>query len=310
MNFSTKVKNQIITDKLGGRCCKLAMLSAYLRTAGSIEIKNGKFGFTAIQEPSINELISKIIKSLYGEEPTIVKEPKAQRTKLTLISDVSKQILVDTQILCFDQNQGVSVQLGLKGELTKKDCCRRALLKGVFLGSGSITVPKLERSNTTSYHLEFVFSKYVTALDFSHILSDIGYIAKLVERKDSFVVYFKNSEEICDLLVLMGAQLASLELTDIIVQKTVRNNANRVVNCEVSNIAKQVEASLKCRNQIQAIISAVGLEKLHPNLREVASARLEYPEDTLSQLAKRLNITKSCLSHRLNKIAEIAESLQ
>jgi DNA-binding protein WhiA len=286
------------------------MLSAYLRTAGTIEIKNGKFGFSATQEPAITALMAKIITMLYGETPTIVKEPKSQRTKLILISDVSKQILIDAEILSFDRVKGVSVQLGLKGNLTKKQCCQRALLKGVFLGSGSITVPKLEKSTTTSYHMEFVFSKYVTALDFSHILSDSGYIAKLVERKDSFVVYFKNSEEICDLLVLMGAQIASLELTDIIVKKTVRNNANRVVNCEVSNINKQVEASLKQRNQIQAIINAVGLEKLHPNLRDVATARMEYPEDTLSQLAQRLDMTKSCLSHRLKKIAEIAESLQ
>ncbi len=310
MNFSTKVKNQIIADKIGGKCCKLAMLSAYLRTAGSIEIKKGKIGFSATQDASINTLMAKIISMLYGETPTIVNEPKSQRTKMTLLSDVSKQILIDTEILSFDENQGLALQLGLKGDLAKKQCCKRATLKGVFLGSGSITVPKLEKSNTTSYHLEFVFSKYVTALDFSHVLSDSGYIAKLVERKDSFVVYFKNSEEICDLLVLMGAQIASLELTDIIVQKTVRNNANRVVNCEVSNIAKQVEASLKCRKQIQTIISAVGLEKLDPKLKEVAVARLEYPEDTLSQLAQRLNITKSCLSHRLNKLSDIAETLQ
>lgn len=308
MNFSVKVKNQIIEERLSQRCCRLSCLAGYLRTAGTIEIQKGKIGFSTTSEHTINAFFSRIIYSLYGVEAQTVTEKEGGRSKMTLISDVSLQILKDAEILSVTPS-GIDVQLNIKDTLVNRPCCRTAYLKGAFLGSGSITVPKLKSDKATGYHLEFVFSKYLTALDFSHLLSDNGYIAKLVERKDSFVVYFKNSEEICDILVLMGAKGASLDLMDIIVKKTVRNNTNRVINCEISNMTKQIDASLKCREEITKISDVIGLDSLPLPLKEVAIARLDYPDDTLSALSARLGITKSCLSHRLKKLSLISESL-
>ncbi len=308
MNFSAQVKNEILTDRIQYSCCKRAALSAFLRTAGTVEIRHGKIGFSTSSEHSINQYFAQIIYDLYGATGETVIDEKGDRSKFTLISDVGLKILIDTQVLLVDRN-GIEVQLSIDEKILKKKCCQRAFLKGAFLGAGSITVPKINSQKATGYHLEFVFSKYVTAQDFAQILSDNGYIAKLIERKDSFVVYFKHSEEICDLLVLMGAQKQSLALTEIIVTKTVMNNTNRVFNCEMSNLNKQVDASLKVRTQIETIDRLLGLDKLPLPLKEVACARMEYPNDTLSQLATRLNLTKSCLSHRLKKLCEIADGL-
>lgn len=308
MNFSAKVKSQIISEKISSPCCQLAALSAYLRTAGSIEISGGKIGFSLEGERDNNLFFSNIIKQLYGVTPSITTEKQQSRTKLTLINDVSFQILKDAQMVKIERS-GYDIQLGISEKLVKKPCCQHAFIKGAFLGSGSVTVPKMKSDKATGYHLEFVFSKYLTALDFSHILSDNGYIAKLVERKDAFVVYYKNSEEIGDLLVLMGAKNACLDLQDIILKKTVRNNINRITNCEMSNLNKQIDASLKSRIDIKTIDDCLGLDNLPLSLQLVAKARLEYPEDTLSALADRLQITKSCLSHRLKKLSAIAEGL-
>ncbi len=308
MNFTSKVKNEIIEEVKISPCCKLAALSAYLRTAGTVEIENGTVGFSLLGETEVNTYFQQIIKSLYNIEPVVFAEKQGERSKAVYICDKSAQILSETEILKFSKG-GIDIVLGITEKLIKKSCCKRAYIKGAFLGSGSVTVPKMKSEKATGYHMEFVFSKYVSAQDFCNILSDNGLIAKLIERKDSFVVYSKSSEEICDLLVTIGAKKACLELQDIIIKKMVKNNTNRIVNCEISNLNKQVDASYKSRNDIRAIDDIMGIENLPKPLYDVAFARLSYPDDSLSQLSERLNITKSCLSHRLKRLSEIADSL-
>lgn len=307
MNFTAKVKNEIITEKLSP-CCKLAALSAYLRTAGTVEIQGGFVGFSIVGETEVNGFFQNIIKDLYGITPTILPEKQGERTKAVYVSAKTANVLVDTEILRI-QRGGLDIVLGISDKLIKKPCCKRAYIKGAFLGAGSVTIPKMKSDKATGYHMEFVFSKYLSASDFCNILSDIGLIAKLIERKDSFVAYTKSSEEICDLLVTVGAKRACLELQDVIVKKMVKNNTNRIVNCEISNLNKQVDASLKSRTDIQTIDSVLGLNNLPVPLKVVAEARLSFPDDSLSQLAERLELTKSCLSHRLKRLSEIAESL-
>lgn len=308
MNFTSKVKNEIITETKLNPCCKLSALSAYLRTAGTIEIKNGTVGFSLLGEAEVNAYFQEIVKDLYGITPEVVPEKQGERTKAVYICDKSASILAETEILKFSKG-GIDIVLGISDKLIKKNCCKRAYIKGAFLGAGSVTVPKMKSDKATGYHMEFVFSKYLSAQDFCNVLCDNGLIAKLIERKDTFVVYSKSSEEICDLLVTIGAKNACLELQDIIIRKMVKNNTNRIVNCEISNLNKQVDASYKSRNDIKTIEEVMGLDSLPSPLKDVATSRLNYPDDSLSQLAERLNITKSCLSHRLKRLSEIAESL-
>lgn len=308
MNFTEKVKNEIISEPIVSPCCKLAALSAYLRTAGTIEIQNGNVGFSFSGDLQTNEFFQDVIKSLYGIEPEIYVDSKGERTKSVYISKTTINVLKDAETVKISKG-GLDIELGISERLIKKRCCQKAYIKGAFLGAGSVTVPKMKSDKATGYHMEFVFSKYLTALDFSHVLSENGLVSKLIERKDFFVVYSKSSEEICDLLVTVGAKKCCLELQDIIVKKMVKNNTNRIVNCEMSNLSKQIDASLKSRSDIRTISDVLGLDNLPLPLKCVAEARLNYPEDTLSQLSERLNITKSCLSHRLKRLSEIAEQL-
>ena len=308
MNFTEKVKNEIISEKISSPCCKLAALSAYLRTAGTIEIHNGNIGFSFSGDLKTNEFFSDIVKTLYGFEPEVFIDQKGERTKAVFISDKTVQVLKDAETIKISKG-GLDIELGISDLLVKKRCCQKAYIKGAFLGAGSVTIPKMKSDKATGYHVEFVFSKYLSALDFCHILGVNGLESKLIERKDLFVVYSKSSEEICDLLVTMGAKKCCLELQDIIVKKMVKNNTNRIVNCEMSNMSKQIDASLKAKNDILTISDVLGLDNLPLPLKTVAEARLEFPEDTLSRLAERLNITKSCLSHRLKRLSEIADQL-
>ena len=67
MNFSEEVKSEILKIEHTSLCCKKALLAAFLRTAGSIEIRNGNIGVTmATDIEETAKEVSKVIKDLYG----------------------------------------------------------------------------------------------------------------------------------------------------------------------------------------------------------------------------------------------------
>lgn len=90
-------------------------------------------------------------------------------------------------------------------------------------------------------------------------------------------MYFKESEQIEDILTLMGAQDASLELMNIKILKDIRNKANRITNCESANIDKTVAAAAVHVEAVRKIQASCGLEALPEELRELARLRLEHP---------------------------------
>ena len=307
MSFSSAVKGELIAGNIKKPCCRLAALSAFIRTSGSVEVKNGKIGFTLVCDESEAAFFSVLTEKLYGEKYLRQKE-KNGRVKLTAISDTSLKILLDAKIVSVGED-GLNVLLDIDEDLIKNDHCAISFIVGAFLGSGSVTVPDVQGGKRTGYHLEFVFSKYVTAAAFAELLSGKGFMPKTVERKDNFVVYFKTAEEIGDLLALMGATNACLYLTDVVIKKEVRNEENRKLNCELSNMTKQIDASLRLKNEITMIDESIGLDALGETLKKVCIARLENDGASLKELADILGITKSCLNHRLRKISEIANGL-
>ena len=308
MSFSSDVKSEIISKKIKKPCCRLSALSAFIRTSGSIITKGRKIGITFVCESEIADYFSSIIEKVYGEKVKKSVE-KNGRVKVTVLGEKSFKILVDTKIVETTED-GLNVRLDIDESLVENDCCLIAFIIGAFLGSGSVTVPKIDKKKTTGYHLEFVFSKYVTAADFADILTRKGFIPKTVERKDNFVVYFKNTEEISDLLAVLGANRSFLLFTEIQITKEVRNEENRKLNCEMSNMTKRIDAFLKTREEIFSIEESIGLDALGENLKSVCVARLNNEEASLSELAEILDISKSCLNHRLRKISEIAKNLK
>ena len=131
-------------------------------------------------------------------------------------------------------------------------------------------------------------------------------------RKDSFVIYLKEGEQIVDLLNIMEAHIALLKLEDIRVLKDMRNNINRMVNCETANLGKTINASIRQIENIEYIEETIGLYKLPINLQEVAELRLEHKDASLKELGNMLNppIGKSGINHRFRRIEEIAERLR
>lgn len=310
MNFSEKVKAELLGVKFRFDDEKRACLSAYVRSGGSIISAGGMVGFETSSDEKTAAFLSKLACDLYGEAGEITSdEERRRKDKKTLrfITKNSVYALIDLRIVKPD-GDGLAVKVNIDDEIAK-DEMRAAYVRGAFLGSGSVTVPEEGKSSNTGYHLEFVFSNYQTATDFCEILSEAYFMPKLTARKESYVVYFKTIDEISDLLAFIGATKAVLTVSEIAVEKDMNNDMNRKINCEMSNMVKQMDASVKQIRAIDKIEETIGLKSLPEGLRQVAEARLKFKKNTLSEIADELGITKSCLNHRFRKIIEIAEDL-
>ena len=136
--------------------------------------------------------------------------------------------------------------------------------------------------------------------------------AKIVERKKHFIVYLKEGSQIVDMLNVMEAYVALMNLENVRILKDMRNTVNRKVNCETANINKTVNAAVKQTEDIKLVEKMVGFQNLNGSLAEIAELRLRYPEATLKELGMMLNpqVGKSGVNHRLRKLSEMAEDLR
>lgn len=190
--------------------------------------------------------------------------------------------------------------------IKKKLCCKKAYIKGVFLGSGCIVNPE------SDYHFEVSFKSKKNAEYTKEILEYFGIIAKCIKRQAAqYVVYVKESEQIATILRILEANKSMLEFENIRVEKSIKNDINRSINCETANLAKTVNTSINQINAINKIIEEGKYNDLPVELQEVCTLRKEYPESSIGDLASKCNkpLSKSGMNHRLNKIIKIAREL-
>ena len=133
-----------------------------------------------------------------------------------------------------------------------------------------------------------------------------------MKREKNYVVYIKDGEEISDFLAFIGANKAVLEFEQTRVIREVRNNVNRIVNCETANLNKVVKTSVKQIENIKLIKSKKKFNKLSEGERELALLRLNNPESSLAELGNALKkpIGKSGVNHRMKRISDLAEEIR
>lgn len=194
----------------------------------------------------------------------------------------------------------------VKGLLIQQSCCKRAYIRGAFLAGGSISDPN------KSYHFEIVCRSIPQAEQLRDVINSFDMDAKIVARKKYQVVYLKEGSQIVDILNIMEAHVALMNLENVRILKEMRNSVNRKVNCETANISKTVNAAVKQLADIEYIRETAGLSYLPENLKEMALLRLEYPDAPLAELGTYLNppVGKSGVNHRLRRISEMADSLR
>ena len=196
-------------------------------------------------------------------------------------------------------------QIILKQKLELNEYEKKALIRGAFLGAGSVNNPE------KTYHLEINLSNK-TNLDFLlKLLNEIGVNCKKLEKDNKYSIYLKEGEEIFTILALMGANKSVLKYEDIRVQRGMRGKVNRIVNCQTANLNKTINASVEQIEAIRKLQNVGKFNTLDDNLKEIATLRLENPDMPLVELGKLLKepIGKSGVNYRLKKIIQIAEDI-
>ncbi|MCR8746114.1 DNA-binding protein WhiA [Romboutsia lituseburensis] len=312
MSFSAETKNELARITSDNPCCNITELAALVRLAGSIQIVGYKKLNLKITTElnSIARKIFKLLKQNFGINTTISvnKNQMLKRNNsyvLMVTSEMGAEKLIK-ELGILAPGDGFYTLNKVPTNLIVHDECKRAFIRGAFLGGGSISDPG------KNYHMEFVTNNEDFAESLKELINSIGFNCKIVARKNNYVVYLKESEQISDLLSIIGAHNALLSLQSTKIVKAMRNNVNRIVNCETANLSKTVNAAVRQVENIKFIQEIIGIHSLPENLQEIASLRVEYEDLSLKELGEMLEppIGKSGVNHRLRKIEEIANKLR
>lgn len=297
MSFSLNIKQEIF-GLINTRHCAIAELSAIIDYCADI-------GYTPLfisistENKFLVEKFKIIIKFIFNTDILICTDNG--KTYKVFICDKNLITKIFNVI-----NKNIYEEELFSSLVVAKSCCKRAYIRGAFLGIGYICEPQKH------YHLEFVCTTYKQAENLKNLINCFDIDAKIIEKKENFIVYIKEAEQISEFLKIIEAHKALLQLENIRIVKDVRNNVNRIVNCETANLNKVVATSVKQKENIQFIQKTVGLDYLPKPLKEIAVLRLQNPDLSLEELSQMTNpkISKSGVNHRLKKINNIAKELR
>ena len=310
MSFSSTIKDELIRLPDEKACCRKAEIAGILRTGLMLRKYHDVSSIIFITEHApLSRYIFSSIKSYIETGPNIFGEKTTRFKKHVVYRLNFNKILCIEGFKQFFHSIGINANLD-EGKIIYNDyeitdrCCMRAYIRGGFLAVGSITSPE------KAYHLELSFADKKIALEYMSFMKLFDLKPKHLTRKGYEIVYMKEGQDIVDFLNVIGAHQALMNMENIRILKDVRNQVNRIVNCETANLGKTVNASLKQVEHIKSIENTIGIENLPRGLKEIARLRLEFPEASFSELGNMLTppLGKSGVNHRLRKLEKIADN--
>ncbi len=275
------------------KCCSKAFLAGALIFSKKLD---EKMHTLTTDTTAFSELLTYLFIHILHSEPKVV--PRTLRGKTVYdvsldegaVLEIGKSFLHSHDLSCF----------------IRCPSCVSYLLRGAFLACGTVTDPEI------SYHAEFLAPSRLTAEALFSLLLVENKEARLIERRNNFVVYIKGRERVSDFFAELGAQPYALDIIEKSIEKEMKNALNRSCNCENANIRKTVSASVDTRAAIEKIKKRGAFSLLSDELKMTAELRLEHPDASLSELCllhEGVNISRSGLNHRLRKLVEIAKEL-
>ncbi len=283
MSFSSDVKEELSKlSNLANKSCVKAEMYGYLSTT-NVSKERGCIKFSTESEYNINRF-SKLLNNLNVFKYNI--DISGKNFNITISRDESKKI----------------TELYKEYNLSKEEAEQKAYIRGIFLGSGSINNPN------NKYHIEVILKTRENAENIITILSNYNINFKILNSENKCSIYSKDGEEISKFLAFIGASSSVLKFEEIRVYRDMRNNVNRIVNCETANLAKTVDAAVKQINAINKLKQNGKFNDLPDNLKELANLRVENPEASLTELGKMLKepIGKSGVNYRLKTLINLA----
>lgn len=301
MTFSKNIKEELSKiNNLNNKDAVKSELIGYLIT-NNINMKNGKIKYSTESEYNINRF-AKLLNNIGIKKYQIDIQGKVFSININEKINICELELFDNKfILNKNFNEFIDSCVQCKNE-NQIEIIEKSLVRGGYLGSGSINNPE------KIYHLEINYN----------CEKNVDYIIDVLKKYDINVkklnntLYVKDGEEISKLLAFIGANSSVLKFEEIRVFRDMRNNVNRLVNCETANLNKTINAALKQIDDIKFIKKMKKFNELSENLQEIANLRLENPDISLIELGKMLNnpIGKSGVNYRLKSISNFADELR
>lgn len=306
MSFASDTREEMV--RIEGDCemCNKAVLSALVRVDGTIYLSGaGKYRIEiATDFASVGRFVVNMLHSLYDLKTEISYRRSVLHHTQNYGIDVPYQdniefALKDLGIL-EDNN---SLVRGVSKQYKKRKCCKRAYLRGVFLGSGFIADPK------SSFHFEASVSTQELADDIVKFMKDLGVSARIVTRRNNFLIYMKSGAEIHKFLQQVGAKDSAGELEKVRKFKSLRNDVNRSINAEIANQNRTTSASYDQIRNIRIILEHNGFNSLSPAIRDFVQLRAEHPDASLKELGEMCDppLSKSAINHRARRLEEIVK---
>lgn len=312
LTFSGRVKEELSRQWNEQKHCQIAEIAAIISMCGKVTIDSRDRYAVKVRTENISvarkcfTLLEKTF-NIEAESLVTINKSKGNTTYTVVVKQHEDAMKLLQAARLVDGDGEISEEFSTsRNMIVHKSCCKRAFLRGAFLASGSMSHPE------KSYHIEMVCASKAKAEQIQKLINSFGLDAKVILRKNSYVVYLKEGSQIVDLLNIMEAPIALMEMENVRILKEMRNSVNRKVNCETANINKTVSAAAKQVEDIRLIQKEIGLNKLPEGLQEIAELRLTYPDASLKELGEMLTepLGKSGVNHRLRKLSELAEDIR
>ncbi|HED24291.1 MAG TPA: DNA-binding protein WhiA [Firmicutes bacterium] len=307
MSLTMQIKNELVRQDNPLSCCSSWELKALLLRRGYYTIGSGSHIMSiAVEDNAVARRLFNLLREAGIEAPLIIRQQERRLGLNRFLVQVPGKEQIDALLIYLDLKEA-GRQIGFyrrKTALPRRACCRRAFLRGLFLAGGSISVSK-----RSGYHLELNCGSSEDADIYCRVLKSFNLSPLARKRKNDFFIYFKNAEAVADFLRIIGAGGTLLQLESRRVLKNMRNQVNRLVNCETANLEKVVASAQHQLEIIEHIDRLIGLENLPHPLREAALVRRSHPEASLKELGELCNppISKSAVNNRFRRLEIMAQ---
>ena len=299
MSFSSDAKAELCRAKIDKKCCAVAesygvLLYCNTFTQHEIRIITASDAFAARLPRLFRRAFSLAFDVQPGED--------AVGKRSFIIRDKEKIARIFES---FGADVGATLSHHVNFGVIEEECDRVSFLRGAFLAGGSVTDPEKR------YHLELATPHHSVSRESYSVLLELGFTARETQRGGNHLLYFKQADVIADFFTALGAPTTAMGVMTAKVDKEMRNEIMRKINCDSANADKVVAAAQEQLDAIRRIARTVGLDALSEPLRDAALLRITNPAASLADLAQLSypKVTKSCLSHRLRKIMELAETI-
>ena len=317
MSFSSDVKEELCRIPRERSCCVASELAALVHTSANVGwMTGGKAGGRLFVNFSVESLplgrtIYSLLKVKLHLQPAIHVVEHARfggrkSCEVRVEGDEAKVLLMTVGAMEEHDPDWKVLRRHMPRPQLSRTCCRRAYLRGVFLGCGSMGAPE------KSYQMELAAVDPVIRENVQRVLESADTYARWYERREKQVIYLKEADTIVSVLAMIGAHRAVTDLEAVRIKRQVRSSATRAANCDMHNTEKSMKASAQQLSDIERLEKAGVLSTLPEPLQEMARVRRAYPELSLDEIGIRCRpaVGKSGVNHRLRRLHEAAEQVR